>query len=949
MNLRDELQQALGDAFVIERELTGGGMSRVFLAREPRLEREVVIKVLAPQLAAGVQADRFAREIKLAAGLQHPHIVPVLTAGAAGELLYYIMPHVAGQSVADRLEEARPLALPEAARILRDVADALAYAHGKGIVHRDIKPANVLLSGSHGMVTDFGVAKALGTPDSKLTGTGFALGTPAYMAPEQAAGDPATDHRADFYAFGALAYEMLTGELIPKKGPDRRKLPGALVDLVWSCLSPDPAGRPQHASELVAALEAVTAAGTGAARRRKRGMPEITLIAVGALVGLTVVIAVLRGGTKPTNIDPNLVAILPFRVAGADSGLHYLREGMIDLLAAKLTGEAGGGPRAADPQSVMSAWRGKGGTETSDVPQDAAVALALGLGAGEVLTGGVVGSARQLTITATIVNTDDAAVRASSSVVGPADSVPALVDRLAGQLLVRSASLDEALATRSIAALRAYLAGRASYRRGNYDVAVQHLARALAHDSTFTQAALWFLCAQSWGVVVPDLERVQRIAWHGRERLSGPDRARLEAILGTTYPETPLRSETLVYAERAVELSRDNPDAWYLFGDAYFHDGAYLGYEDWSERSRAALERAMALDSGFADPIGHLVVLAGMRDDTADVRRLAPLYLATEGARRGQYSVVVRWQIAHTLGDAALAAEAMQAIDTVAALPTTLPFIVLHHGEHDQLAAIVAALTGRASTRGERIQNNIQRVTILLNQGRLRAALALADSARLSPASLRVQAAIYGVNPDTAVTSAAVRDLARIAAGPQATDPRGVTVQYGTLALLGQWAALNGDAAGAARAAARFRSGAAAPTPVARYTAIWAELLDGFAAALRGQGAGRAHADKADSLLRLGPELWPPYVENIVLARLYDALGDVPRALAAVRRGSPQAINLLQTWLLHEEGRLAAKAGDAGSAVKAFKRYLTMLHNPDPEVAALAEAVRREIALLDRD
>src|SRR3989449_9702833 len=153
------------------------------------------------------------REIQLAAKLQHPHIVPLLTAGARGDLLYYVMPHIAGESLRARVAHERALPVGETVRILRDVCDALAYAHGHGVVHRDVKPDNVLLSGKHALVTDFGVAKAVASSSGAgaLTSLGMALGTPAYMAPEQAAGDPTVDHRADLYAVGALGYELLAG------------------------------------------------------------------------------------------------------------------------------------------------------------------------------------------------------------------------------------------------------------------------------------------------------------------------------------------------------------------------------------------------------------------------------------------------------------------------------------------------------------------------------------------------------------------------------------------------------------------------------------------------------------------------------------------------------------------------------------------------------------------
>ena len=216
-DLRAQLEAALGAAYAIERELSGGGMSRVFVATEVALGRKVVVKVLAPELAAEVSLERFKREIMLAARLQHPHIVPVLSAGEVAKLPFFTMPYIEGESLRTRLGRTGELPVAEAVRILREVASALEHAHDRGIAHRDIKPDNVLLCRGSSMVTDFGVAKALDASvvhhgDGTITSRGIALGTPAYMAPEQAAADPAMDQRVDLYAFGSLAYELLTGQ-----------------------------------------------------------------------------------------------------------------------------------------------------------------------------------------------------------------------------------------------------------------------------------------------------------------------------------------------------------------------------------------------------------------------------------------------------------------------------------------------------------------------------------------------------------------------------------------------------------------------------------------------------------------------------------------------------------------------------------------------------------------
>jgi serine/threonine-protein kinase len=269
-------------------------MSRVFLAVETRLGRQVVIKVLPPEMGAGVNTERFEREIRLAAQLQHPHIVPLLTAGASGDLLYYVMPYIAGESLRVKLAREGELPVAEAVRILREVVDALAYAHRRGVVHRDIKPDNVLLSEGHAVVTDFGVAKALAVGQhaegartlrgpSGITSLGVALGTPAYMAPEQAAADPHVDHRADIYAVGTLAYEMLAGR-VPFEAPTpqamlaahltatpdpvsqhRRSVPPALNAVIMRCLEKRAADRWQSAGEVASQLDAIATPSGGMA------------------------------------------------------------------------------------------------------------------------------------------------------------------------------------------------------------------------------------------------------------------------------------------------------------------------------------------------------------------------------------------------------------------------------------------------------------------------------------------------------------------------------------------------------------------------------------------------------------------------------------------------------------------------------------------------------------
>jgi len=287
------LETALRPSYSLERELGGGGMSRVFLATETALGRRVVIKVLPPELATTIDLERFRREVRLAASLQHPHIVPLLAAGQAGDLLYYTMPYIEGESLKERLARLGPISPSEVIRLLRELADALAYAHGRGVVHRDIKPANVLLSG-HALLADFGIAKALTAAatlgkraaEPALTTTGQILGTPVYMAPEQALGDPSADHRVDLYALGCVAYEMLTGRppftgaslqalvaahLLEVPAPLREhcpQVPVGLETLVLQLLSKDPDFRPTSSAMVLELLEKEYVAGGGSGSER---------------------------------------------------------------------------------------------------------------------------------------------------------------------------------------------------------------------------------------------------------------------------------------------------------------------------------------------------------------------------------------------------------------------------------------------------------------------------------------------------------------------------------------------------------------------------------------------------------------------------------------------------------------------------------------------------------
>jgi serine/threonine-protein kinase len=372
-DLLDQLQRSLGSNYTIERELDGGGMSRVVLVRDVALGRDVVVKVFSPELTYWVSAERFTREMKLAAALQEPHIVPVLSAGQTEDgLPYYTMPFVRGESLRRRILKGR-IPIEESLSILRDVASALAYAHRQGIVHRDIKPENILLSEGTAVVTDFGIAKAIqaarATPrQGMLTITGASLGTPMYMAPEQAAADPTTDQRADIYAWGAVAYELIAGkhpfadkvspqDLLaaqmsdtPRPLTPNRGLPRSVAALVMRCLSKNRLQRPATGTELLATLN------DSASGQRYPTLPLPSRRSWRVIAAMTGIALVLVAGSvwraRTTSSDgPPLIAVLPFETEGA-GGDPSFADGLGDAVTGKLARLTG--LRVIDRKSVVS-------------------------------------------------------------------------------------------------------------------------------------------------------------------------------------------------------------------------------------------------------------------------------------------------------------------------------------------------------------------------------------------------------------------------------------------------------------------------------------------------------------------------------------------------------------------------------------------------------------------
>ena len=571
MDLRDQLQAALGDAYTLQQELGGGGMSRVFVARDAALERSVVIKVLAPELAEGLSAERFTREIKVTAALQEPHIVPVLAAGVTAEgLPYYSMPFVRGETLRVRMD-AGSVPVDEALSVLRDVATALEYAHTHGVVHRDIKPENILRSGRSAVVTDFGIAKALSesktTSANPLTQAGTSLGTPAYMAPEQVSGDT-IDQRADLYSWGVIAYELLSGrhpfagktsaqqlmaahitESPTPVGDVAPGVPSAVSAIVMRTLAKNPADRPANAGELVAALAAPSPGAQGGAQPARRTRKRAAAAALGLVVltagGWLFTPASLRATVRtlltraPASFVVNRVVVAPFTDESHDPRLASLGQLTADYLTTGLSRLAS--LEVVDARTAMV---------TSEVVRRIPRVLrtndtrSLGeeSGAKVVVTGRYYTVGDSLYVVVRVVDAESGSTRLSlDPVAGPASAPQAVVAIVTARVVaaLRAAS-DRQLAgivfapPPSLDAFAAYRQAMSALLTADFNVSdtavFNPLARARALDRTWPTPSLTaaWLAYRKWEFARADTDLAAVASL--RDRLAAPDAAAYDAL-----------------------------------------------------------------------------------------------------------------------------------------------------------------------------------------------------------------------------------------------------------------------------------------------------------------------------------------------------------------------------------------------------------------------------------
>jgi tetratricopeptide (TPR) repeat protein/TolB-like protein len=960
-NLAADLAACLGDRYVLQRELGRGGMAIVFLARDLRHDRLVALKTLRPELLPALGSERFLREIQIAARLQHPNILPLHDSGEADGLLYYVMPYVEGESLRARLDREGQLPIEDALEIACQVAAALAYAHSHDVVHRDIKPGNILLTGDTAVVADFGIAKAItAAGGERLTDTGLAVGTAAYMSPEQAAAEPRIDGRSDIYSLGCVAYETLVGEP-PFTGPTaqavlarkltepprslrtvRESVPESVERVIIRALAKSPADRFASATAFAAALSTSLEAASAYAGPTAKTSEWVRRVAprkrVFGSIGILFALAIVGALTLPrwhrppaATLDPKVVAVVPFRVTGADSSLWYLREGMLDLLATKLSGTKE--LRTVDPRTLLRAWQNAGGSATSDIDSHRARRLTRQLGAGRLLEGEVIGTPRQMVLNARLSGPSGEEVRAS--VEGSSDSLTSLVDQLGAQLLILGAGEQQhrlaSLTTTSLPALRAYLDGRAALRQGDFSAAHHHFAQAIELDSTFALAGIWLTWAGRWA----GLWGAGDLAWRHRHRLSPRDLPILHWLENPEGTNADVQG-SLIRAEAVVRASPDSPEAWSILGDWIYHWGGVVGMPDAMERSLRAYRRTLELDPEYVPSLEHLHEIHYIMGDTAEARRAISRRLPLDST--SPWAAAARWFAQTFLGDTA-AGEISIVDDSLLARPDRVvnPALAFAGGFADA-ETLLAVARSRATT--DRRLRSLQGLSwgFYLNRGQpQRAQVATGASFDVVGRVDRILDALFADGDSTAA--------AKLAAGV----PRSSTGEANEDNLWEQYAVAQYDLtygkAATSRAAVRAwrRAGD-------RADIFLILLLDAQLAARDRRADALSLLVELDSLLQTGQPWSEIPIGNLVTARLWHERGDPVRALATIRRrvvgmGMPSTF----ATSLRDEGRYAALAGDREGAIKAYRHYLALRSDAEPHLQPQVRAVRAELAALERE
>jgi tetratricopeptide (TPR) repeat protein len=631
------LQAALAGRYAIGRELGRGGMAHVYLAHDLRHGRDVALKVLRPDIAASLGTERFLREIRIEAALQHPHILPLHDSGSADRQLYYVMPFVQGETLRARLAREKQLPLSDALRIGREVADALGYAHSQNVVHRDIKPGNILLSAGHAVVADFGIARAItAAAGEQLTEAGLAIGTPDYMSPEQATGEAQLDGRTDLYALGCVLYEMLAGDppfqgrtaqaILARHLHDpppplrsrRPNVPPAIEQAVMTALAKVPADRFATAAEFAEALE-----GQGRRRypRRSRGfkVPALRAVAVGLVLVLGAWGLWWLAGSRSAKLEGNRVMVFPLHAASSNGAMEGAGEGVATYIGYALEGTA--------PLRWLEARDYLDDRELNQegpLPRALAIRIARAQRAGFYIDGSIVSGPESVTVVLRLhdVGGDSMLRRAGASSRSTDASLPQLglsaVGDLLPALLEPGRTVDlTALSERRPTAIANFLQGEREYRRMRFSAALAHYRKALSEDSALAIAALQGATVANWQD--PERQDAELIAIALEREADLPPRLALfgRGLRSWVAGEA---DSAVGYFRRALAGDSSWSEAWMALGETYYHLLPRVSSLD--SLAEAAFTKAQQTDSSFTPPLFHLAEIALRQGDVPRAEHL---------------------------------------------------------------------------------------------------------------------------------------------------------------------------------------------------------------------------------------------------------------------------------------------------------------------------------------
>ena len=1001
----ESVTAAFAGRYSLERELGCGDIATVYLARDSKHERMVALKVLRPALADTLGPDRFLRQMRTTARLQHPHILPVFDSGAAGGQFWYAMPYVEGESLRARLEREKQFPLEQALGIARDVADALAHAHERGIVHSNIKPENILLSGHpllehgagdqlpsgrvHALVADFGLSQSMDEGDvARLNAKGLALSSPAYLSPEQAA-SLALDHRTDQFSLACVLYEMLAGQLpwtgrtpealIARRMQEpptslrmlRAAVPAELEVALDKALARTPAERFPTTAEFGRVLiQFVPAAPVSAppALPVERAPAEPSRLRTRAMLGLSALVALVLGITAvlwhrrpaPVPLDDSLLAVAPFNVLGSDLGVWH--EGLVDVLARKFDGA---GPlRTVSPPVIVRGWR-EGWAD-----QASATELGRHTGANLAIYGSVVRSGiDSVRLTARVLDISRERAIGEHEVRGLMSQMDLLTDSLALGLLRRlgRTSLEvtvrpAGLGTRSLPALKAFLQAEQHYRRAAWDSARAYGEQAVALDSTFALAYRLLGNAMGWQLGATD-----GLANEYKERAGAlnhglPPRDSLlvlaDSLFQDPYPIGPdgmqaspaWGARLVAILEEAVRRYPGDPEAWNMLGEARYHLGVWLVPTGGWRATLEAFERSVSLDSLFAPAYIHLVETSYALSDTARGRRFATalIRLNPGSAQARALRAVLR-----LLAFPDSAAQA-RLLDSLPREELGIAYgAVARWPDSAELAVRIARHRLRATHSQEDLpEARIHLAYALAFRGHLREALTLVGDA---PSDLMsndafAEAALLGYVPAERARATFDRWL-RLGDWPP-------FLPVPALAL--PWWGAQRDTMSLRRfihVVDTMTGGPRSPGALSPRSARAALLVT----AARAQDA-LVRGDTAAALYAYAPLLGAaapcaPWcqVDRLLAARLLDARGRLAEAARVfnapplIEGGTtalspgPRPSDVL--WYL-ERGRVTERLGDRARALEAYRFVADAWHHPDPELEFYAADARAGLARL---